>query len=256
MVWKEKPKKILFLVGRDDWKNNDNMNSRFLDAFPRREFEIVWETPIARLIYAGSRIARKWGWPGFHPGKSRTLIGKIPSKLSQMIYTFQMYGLGKTLEYRCRNLKRRILAMGVGREIVILAYSSGGRVSSLVADSLGVSLLISMGYPFQLPNAADQPARYSHLEGLKTRMLIIQGSKDGYGGITVAGRYPMSPAIELHFVDGGHSYEVTPRDRERILAVIGEAIGSLGTAQMPFGKKSRSAKSSNDLVPWPQMAKS
>lgn len=233
---KAKSRKILFLVGRDGWKNNDNMNSSFLDAFPRREFEIVWEAPIARLIYALSCIARKYRWPGFHPGRSRTLIERIPSRLFEMIYTFQMYGMGRSLEFRCRNLKRKILAMGAGREVFILAYSSGGRVSSLVSDGLGVSLLISMGYPFRHPNAADQPARYSHLAGLKTRMLIFQGTNDEYGGLTAAGRYPMSPAIKLHFVDGGHNFAITPRDRERILEEIGVEVESLCAAPRPCEK--------------------
>ena len=84
--------------------------------------------------------------------------------------------------------------------------SMGGRIASMVADELAVRGLICLGYPFHPP---DQPnkLRTAHLADLRTRSLIIQGTRDTFGTQQEIAGYTLSSAIQLLFLtDGDHSF--------------------------------------------------
>ncbi len=38
-------------------------------------------------------------------------------------------------------------------------------------------------------------------------MLIVQGTKDEYGGLEIKEKYKFSPSIELMFVEGNHDFQ-------------------------------------------------
>lgn len=89
------------------------------------------------------------------------------------------------------------------KRLFIGGKSMGGRMASMVADELEVAGLVCLGYPFHPPGKPEK-LRTAHLEGLRTRALIVQGTNDAFGtGDDVAG-YSLSPAIEFHWIERGN----------------------------------------------------
>jgi uncharacterized protein len=96
--------------------------------------------------------------------------------------------------------------LGGAARVVFAGKSLGGRIASLVADELGARAVVAFGYPFHPP---QEPAklRTAHLAELTTPMLILQGTRDPFGGREEVADYRLSPAIELHWLeDGDHSF--------------------------------------------------
>lgn len=92
---------------------------------------------------------------------------------------------------------------GTGR-LFIGGKSMGGRVASMVADEVGVSGLLCLGYPFHPPKTPDR-LRTEHLEKLTTDCLIIQGTRDVFGTRQEVSGYKLSPSIGLHWIEAaGH----------------------------------------------------
>jgi predicted alpha/beta-hydrolase family hydrolase len=97
---------------------------------------------------------------------------------------------------------------GEGGQLLIGGKSMGGRVASLVADTLyaagRVSGLVCLGYPFHPPNKPAQ-LRTGHLRTLKCPALIVQGERDPFGHRGEVENMALSPAIEIAWIgDGDH----------------------------------------------------
>jgi predicted alpha/beta-hydrolase family hydrolase len=97
--------------------------------------------------------------------------------------------------------------------LLIGGKSMGGRVASMVADKLfeakRIAGLVCLGYPFHPPAKPDQ-LRTKHLVGLKTPALIVQGTRDEFGGPDEVSTYGLSPAITVHWVEDG-DHDLKPR---------------------------------------------
>src|SRR4051794_31593915 len=94
-----------------------------------------------------------------------------------------------------------------GNDVFIGGKSMGGRIASMVADELSVRGLVCLGYPFHPPGAPEK-LRTKHLEGLKTRTLIVQGERDPFGTRDDVAQYKLSKAIRIAWVaDGDHSFK-------------------------------------------------
>ncbi len=104
---------------------------------------------------------------------------------------------------------RRVIA-GLGPDrLVIGGKSLGARMASLVADECGVRALVCLGYPFHPPGKPES-LRVAHLVDLKTPSLIVQGTRDPFGGATEVPDYPLSAAISLHWIEDG-DHDLAPR---------------------------------------------
>ena len=102
--------------------------------------------------------------------------------------------------------KEAIAEAGAGR-IAIGGKSMGGRIASMVADEAGVAGLLCFGYPFHPPGAPDR-LRTAHLAALATPALILQGTRDPFGGPGEVAEYGLSSAIRVVWVpDGDHSFK-------------------------------------------------
>ena len=101
-----------------------------------------------------------------------------------------------------------VAALGAPR-VVIGGKSMGGRVASMVADELGVAGLLCLGYPFHPPGRPEQ-LRTRHLEGLRTPALIVQGTRDPFGGREEVAGYRLSPAIRVLWLEDG-DHDLKPR---------------------------------------------
>jgi predicted alpha/beta-hydrolase family hydrolase len=106
--------------------------------------------------------------------------------------------------------------VGPPGEVVIGGKSMGGRIASMIADEAGVAGVVCLGYPFHPPGKPDR-LRIAHLQTLRTPILIAQGTRDPFGTMKEVASYPLSPTIELVWIeDGNHSFE--PRKKsERTL---------------------------------------
>jgi hypothetical protein len=126
-----------------------------------------------------------------------------------------------------------VAALGGGPGLVIGGKSMGGRMASLVADEVGAKALVCLGYPFHPPGRRDQ-LRTAHLEALRTPALIVQGTRDPFGGRDEVAGYRLSPSIRLHWIeDGDHS--LAPRrasghTRAQNLAAAAEAVAGFALA--------------------------
>ena len=104
----------------------------------------------------------------------------------------------------------REVARELGRDhslsaLYIGGKSMGGRMASMVADELGVRGLVCLGYPFHPPGKLEQ-TRTAHLAELRTRCLIVQGTRDPFGTPAEVAGYALSPSIRIHWIEtGDHS---------------------------------------------------
>lgn len=102
---------------------------------------------------------------------------------------------------------------GPGR-VVLGGKSMGGRMASLLAAEFEAEAtpargLVCLGYPFHPPGKPER-TRTAHLEGLETPGLILQGTRDPFGGEAEVAGYRLSPALRLHWLpDGDH--DLAPR---------------------------------------------
>jgi len=107
--------------------------------------------------------------------------------------------------------------------LLIGGKSMGGRVASMVADALfdadRIAGLVCLGYPFHPPGRPTQ-LRTTHLKGLKTPALIVQGTRDEFGVPDEVKTYDLSKSIELLWLEDG-DHDLKPR----------KAISGFTTAQ-------------------------
>lgn len=96
--------------------------------------------------------------------------------------------------------------LGGGAALVIGGKSMGGRMASMIADDMGASGLVCLGYPFHAPGKTASPERLGHMATLKTPTLMVQGSRDALGARGEVEGYALSPAVRIHWSeDGDHS---------------------------------------------------
>jgi hypothetical protein len=89
--------------------------------------------------------------------------------------------------------------------LAIGGKSLGGRMASLVADGLGARALVCLGYPFHPPGRPER-LRTAHLARLRTPSLVVQGTRDPFGGPDEVAGYALSPAVRVVWIeDGDHS---------------------------------------------------
>lgn len=123
--------------------------------------------------------------------------------------------------------KQVIEQLGGAGGLAIGGKSMGGRMASMVADEVGARGLVCLGYPFHPPSRPES-LRTAHLHDLRTPTLIVQGTRDEFGGSAEVAGYALSPAIRIHWIeDGDHSFKPpksSPRTEKENLAAAVEAV--------------------------------
>lgn len=95
--------------------------------------------------------------------------------------------------------------------------SMGGRTASMIAADTdgggteGLCAAVCLGYPFRPPGKPEKaPARTAHLADIKIPALIVQGTRDPFGGENELAAHRFAPNTEiLRMPDGDHHF--TPR---------------------------------------------
>jgi hypothetical protein len=211
----------LLLVGRDNWQKDEALNQKLLSRLRKTPIDIYWEDPAGAAIYRLRQLEQKiTGLP--------KCVKKLNLRLTQLCYalfhpsyfSYLFRRRKQAIESRCNYLERRIRGLGIADCVTVLSRSSGGRVSSLIADKMALKQIICLGYPFKHPEQPDEPERYLHLSTLNTPMLIIQGAQDEYGGLGVSERYVLSPRVELSFFDTDHNFNIDDHTADSIVGQI------------------------------------
>jgi predicted alpha/beta-hydrolase family hydrolase len=108
--------------------------------------------------------------------------------------------------------------------------SLGGRVASLIADQAGVRGLVCLGYPFRPPGAVPAVAvkRTAHLRDLRTPALIVQGTRDAFGGPAEVSGYTLAAGIRVHWIeDGDHSLKPRKSSGRTETQNLAEAVAAV-----------------------------
>ena len=161
------------------------MNSEFMNTFAKGLGER--EISVMRFEFKYMIESRKSG------------VKRPPSSINSLIDEWEQV-------FRGLNIKQTVLG----------GKSMGGRAASMLAskrDSLGlpVSGVVALGYPFHPPGKKNK-LRISHLESLKTHMLICQGERDIFGGRKTVEALELPQTISFHWLqDGDHSFK--PREK-------------------------------------------
>jgi len=106
-----------------------------------------------------------------------------------------------------------VAALAASTPLVIGGKSMGGRVASMVADTLyaqgRIVGLLCLGYPFHPPGRPEQ-LRTAHLKDLQTPALIVQGTRDQFGTREEVETYALSPSITMLWLEDG-DHDLKPR---------------------------------------------
>jgi uncharacterized protein len=120
-----------------------------------------------------------------------------------------------------------IAKLGDAVKIVIGGKSMGGRIASMVADEAGVAGLVCLGYPFHPPGNPGR-TRTKHLENLRTRALIVQGTRDSFGRPDEVAEYKLSKKIRIVWIEAGdHSLKSPARSGRTEEQTIASAIAEV-----------------------------
>lgn len=137
-----------------------------------------------------------------------------------------------------------------GRHIFIGGKSMGGRI----ATHLGAALdrwpdapqprgIIAFGYPLAPPRGKRTGDRVTHLKALTVPTLIVQGTRDPFGGPdevaeAIAGANPAPPITVLTVEGGDHSFAVlksSGRDQAAVHTAIQDEVVAWIRAQLGRG---------------------
>ena len=216
----------LLLVGRDNWQKDEALNQKLLTRLRKTPIEIYWEDPAGAVIYQLRQLEQKISvLPAWIKTFNLRIVQLFYALLHPSYFSYLFRRKKQAIESRCNYLEQRIRELGIADCVTVLSRSSGGRVSSLIADKMALKQIICLGYPFKHPEQPDEPERYLHLSAINTPMLIIQGAQDEYGGLDVPKRYMLSPRVELSFFETDHNFNIDDQTADSIVEKIISMIG-------------------------------
>jgi len=241
-------RRVLLILSRDQFWLDDDLVTRLADALVR---------PDVVVLRHESRLAgtlRLIDPPGNHrlPPRLRLVLRGLrllrhPDRWDHFLR--HRRDRENDVAYRARALGELVQWLGPGREIAVLARSAGARVATLVADQLGLSRVVCLGYPFRSPTEGPDPARYAHLASLRTPTLILQGIRDEYGGRETAGAYALARRTRLEWIDCGHEFAVANAEWERVRRLLLDFLDSPADHSGISGSASCAGRTSDSCQP-------
>lgn len=108
--------------------------------------------------------------------------------------------------------KEVFAAVSLTDDVKLLAGKSmGGRIATMIAEELSISLVFILGYPFH-PIGKPEKLRTEHLKKMAVPTIIFQGERDKLGNQSEVSGYELSDCVRIHwFEDGDH--DLKPRVR-------------------------------------------
>jgi len=165
---------------------------------------------IARGLVAHGVTVVRFEFP-YMDQRRRTQRRSPPNRMPVLEHTFEQV----------------LAALPRGERPFIGGKSMGGRVATQIADRVDARGVIALGYPFHPPRQPDK-LRVEHLRALRTRCLIVQGTRDPLGDQAEVGSYALARTIRLAWLeDGDHSFaprQASGRTLEQNLAQAVQAV--------------------------------
>lgn len=107
--------------------------------------------------------------------------------------------------------------------------SMGGRVASMLAADLGAQGFVCFGYPFHPPGKPER-TRTEHLQQLRCRGLIVQGTRDPFGKPDEVAGYDLDQALQVRWLESGeHDFKPlksTGLTQQGLIEVAAEAAAA------------------------------
>ncbi len=198
------------------------------------------EPPVSAVRYAAADgvppvgvtivVAHGAGAGMSHPFLVATASGLAARGLDAITFNFPyMEGKGRStpnpapqLEACYRALIATLVARGwlEGRRLVIGGKSMGGRMATMVAAAADagsspvarrIDGVVALGYPLH-PPGQPQKLRVAHFATLRTPLLVVQGTRDSFGGPDELAPHlaPLGARATIHPIErGDHSFKVT-----------------------------------------------
>ncbi len=102
-----------------------------------------------------------------------------------------------------------IKAVGRSTPLIIGGKSMGGRMASLIMAETPEAAdgLVLLGYPFHPPGKPEKlTERTAHLSAITAPTLLVQGTRDTFGGVDLLEKLTLPSAWDIHWApDGDHS---------------------------------------------------
>jgi len=239
------PSKVLLFIGRSNTQKNsaplqELLNRLLLDGYllvwPKSRNQSIGELLTKESLWAVSWLNKIFGQnePPMKVWARRIVKGLIlishPSKWGYFVHWLSDSQMNEqTLINR-----QAIHAVGDHKSIIIMSHSAGGITASQLTNEANVCGIICFGYPFKHPDKEEEIYRTDNLRSLQKPLLIIQGTKDEYGGLEVLSRYELSPNIEFEFVEANHDYEsLSANDWGRVTERIASFISQQSKMKKP-----------------------
>lgn len=120
-----------------------------------------------------------------------------------------------------------IEAIGGADKVVIGGKSMGGRMASLIAEDSGVRGLVCLGFPFH-PPGKPEVMRTAHLLRMRLPALIVQGTRDTFGGPDEVRALAFPSNLRIHWIgDGDHSFKPRKASGRREKETLAEAVAAV-----------------------------
>jgi predicted alpha/beta-hydrolase family hydrolase len=120
----------------------------------------------------------------------------------------------------------------IGRSARLFAggKSMGGRIACLAANrEPAVAGVVVLGFPL-VPPRKPGSSRADVIEGLLRPALIVQGTRDAFGGREAFGRLHLPPQVEILWIEDG-DHDLKPRKASGLTHDAAQAIAADGIAQ-------------------------
>jgi predicted alpha/beta-hydrolase family hydrolase len=128
------------------------------------------------------------------------------------------------LEARFREV---VASMSRDLPLFVAGKSMGARVATQLADELDARGAVALGYPFHPPKQSDR-LRIAHLTTLRTPCLIVQGTRDPFGGREEVASYQLSTSVRVHWLeDGDHSFVPRKKSGRSLADNLDEAAAAM-----------------------------
>lgn len=134
-----------------------------------------------------------------------------------------------TLASRYEHIQKKLNELSDNEIIILIGRSSGSRVATSFASTQSqrsnlpdsnIAAIVCFAYPFRVPHQKIEPSRFAHLADINIPTLIIQGTKDEYGGADVHNNYALSPAVEFLLVEADHGVNLSADEWEKTFQYI------------------------------------
>jgi len=207
----------------------------------------AYTDPAAVPVGATLMLAHGAGAGQTHPFMTSFAVGLAARGLDVITFNFLYTEQGRRAPDRAARLEACYRTMvdavrarrDAGHAVFIGGKSMGGRIASQITagpdpgatdaeDAVPVAGVVALGYPLHPPGRPEK-MRDAHLPRISVPMLVVQGSRDGFG--TESELRPVlarMPAATLHIVEGAdHSLNIRRKSappREEIYAAVMDEI--------------------------------